>query len=212
LKLEEYAAQQAQEQQPAPQAQDAITPDRMALQQAIDKQADLMGMLQTALDENRAPADVLAAVSANLFGADSKQTQAFKKRAAETQSEMLIADIRQRKKFLQWQASRLAAESKAIAERIDELTEAEFAASWQAGTNDTGITEVLTVFKTESAPDLQSLDKLYQRWHSCAAVMGLLYGYMVDLARSNAGRLDLIQMQEYEELQRRVLKAVQGKS
>ena len=219
MNLEQYAAQQAQEPQQAPQEQEALTVEQVAAKLDAERLSSLMAQMQEAIEEKTAPAAMLEAITGALFGTSSPQ-------AAEVAAiidadrhpgghEMAIACIRQRRKMLKQQQKQLEEQAKAISDELEKLDEAERALTFEkadAAALDTALIETLTFCKTldPQRDMLKEIETLYTRYHGNPAAMGLLYGSLDELTRRqySAGRLDLVQQQEFTNLKKRIAAAI----
>lgn len=219
MNLEQYAAQQAQEPQQAPQEQEALTVEQVAAKLDAEKLSSLMAQMQEAIEEKTAPAAMLEAITGALFGTSSPQAAAV---AAIIEAdrhpgghEMAIAGIRQRRKMLKQQEKQLEEQAKAISDELEKLDEAERALTFEkadAAALDTALIETLTFCKTldPQRDMLKEIETLYTRHHGNPAAMGLLYGSLDELTRRqySAGRLDLVQQQEFTNLKKRIAAAI----
>ena len=219
MNLEQYAAQQAQEPQQAPQEQEALTVEQVAAKLDAEKLSSLMAQMQEAIEEKTAPAAMLEAITGALFGTSSPQAAAV---AAIIEAdrhpgghEMAIAGIRQRRKMLKQQEKQLEEQAKAISDELEKLDEAERALTFEkadAAALDTALIETLTFCKTldPQRDMLKEIETLYTRHHGDPAAMGLLYGSLDELTRRqySAGRLDLVQQQEFTNLKKRIAAAI----
>lgn len=219
MNLEQYAAQQAQEPQQAPQEQEALTVEQVAAKLDAERLSSLMAQMQEAIEEKTAPAAMLEAITGAMFGTSSPQAAAV---AAIIDAdkrpgghELAIADIRQRRKMLKQQQKQLEEQAKAIADELARLDEAERALTFEkadAAALDTALIETLTFCKTldPQRDMLKEIETLYTRHHGNPAAMGLLYGSLDELTRRqySAGRLDLVQQQEFTNLKKRIAAAI----
>ena len=222
MNLGQYAAQHAQEPQQAQQAQEALTVAQVAAKLDAEKLSSLMAQMQEAIEEKTAPAAMLEAITGALFGTSSPQAAAV---AAIIDAdrhpgghELAIADIRQRRSLLKKQQKQLEEQQRAIADELARLDESERALTREkaeAAALDTALIETLTFCKSldPQQPDLlQQLETLYNRHHGNPAAMGLLCGCITDLTRQqySAGRLDLVQQQDFTRLKEHIAAAVNG--
>lgn len=219
MNLEQYAAQTAQESQQAPQAQEVLTVEQVAAKLDAAKLSSLMAQMQEAIEEKAAPAAMLEQITGALFGSSSTQAAAV---AAIIDAdrhpgghELAIADIRQRRKLLKQQAKQLEEQAKAIAGELSKLDEAERELTRErsaAAALDNALIETLTFCKTldPQRDMLAEIAALYERHHRNPAAMGLLYGSMEELTRRqySAGRLDLVQQQEFTRLKECIAAAI----
>ena len=222
MNLEQYAAQHAQEPQQAPQAQEPLTVAQVAAKLDAEKLSSLMAQMQEAIDEKTAPAAMLEAITGALFGTSSPQAAAVAGIIDADRHpggyEWAIAGIRQRRKLLRQQAKQLEEQQRAIADELARLDESERALTREkaeAAALDTALIETLTFCKSldPQQPDLlRQIETLYNRHHGNPAAMGLLCGCITDLTRQqySAGRLDLVQQQDFTRLKERIAAAVNG--
>lgn len=219
MNLEQYAAQQAQEPQQEQQTQETLTVEQVAAKLDAERLSSLMAQMQEAIEEKTAPAAMLEAITGAMFGTSSPQAAAV---AAIIDAdkhpgghEMAIADIRQRRKMLKQQQKQLEEQAKAISDELEKLDEAERALTFEkadAAALDTALIETLTFCKTldPQRDMLKEIETLYTRHHGNPAAMGLLYGSLDELTRRqySAGRLDLVQQQEFTNLKKRIAAAI----
>ena len=223
--LEQYItnpAQNAQEPQQAPQTQEPLTVAQVAAKLDAERLSSLMAQMQEAIDEKTAPAVMLEAITGALFGTSSPQAAAVAGIIDADRHpgghEWAIAGIRQRRKLLRQQAKQLEEQQRAIADELARLDESERALTREkaeAAALDTALIETLTFCKSldPQQPDLlQQLETLYNRHHGNPAAMGLLCGCITDLTRQqySAGRLDLVQQQDFTRLKEHIAAAVNG--
>lgn len=220
MNLEQYAAQHAQEQQQEPQTQEPLTVAQVAAKLDAEKLSSLMAQMQEAIEERTAPAAMLEAITGALFGASSPQAAAVAGIIDADRHpgghEMAIAGIRQRRRLLRQQARQLEEQAKAIADELARLDESERALTREqaeAAALDSALIETLTFCKSldPQQPDLmRQIETLYNRHNGNPAAMGLLYGCIAELTRQqySAGRLDLIQQQEFTDLKGRIAAAM----
>ena len=222
MNLEQYAAQHAQEPQQAPQTQEPLTIAQVAAKLDAERLSSLLVEAQAAIEEQTSPAAMLEAITGAVFGTSSPQAAAVE-RAIDADRhpgghEWAIADIRQRRKMLKQQAKQLEEQQRAIADELARLDESERALTREkaeAAALDTALIETLTFCKSldPQQPDLlQQLETLYNRHHGNPVAMGLLCGCITDLTRQqySAGRLDLVQQQDFTRLKERIAAAVNG--
>ena len=221
MNLEQYAAQQAQEPQQAPQTQETLTVEQVAAKLDAERLSSLMAQMQEAIEEKTAPAAMLEAITGAMFGTSSPQAAAV---AAIIDAdkhpgghELALADIRQRRKMLKQQAKQLEEQAKAIADELAKLDESERALTREkaeAEALDNALIETLTFCKglDPQRDMLKELETLYTRHHGNPAAMGLLYGSIEELTRQqySAGRLDLIQQQEFISMKERIAAAIRA--
>ena len=221
MNLEQYAAQQAQEPQQAPQTQETLSVEQVAAKLDAEKLSSLMAQMQEAIEEKTAPAAMLEAITGAMFGTSSPQAAAV---AAIIDAdkhpgghELAIADIRQRRKMLKQQAKQLEEQAKAIADELAKLDESERALTREkaeAAALDNALIETLTFCKglDPQRDMLKEIETLYTRHHGNPAAMGLLYGSIEELTRQqySAGRLDLIQQQEFISMKERIAAAIRA--
>ena len=221
MNLEQYAAQQAQEPQQAPQAQETLTVEQVAAKLDAEKLSSLMAQMQEAIEEKTAPAAMLEAITGAMFGTSSPQAAAVAAIIdADTHPgghELAIADIRPRRKMLKQQAKQLEEQAKAIADELAKLDESERALTREkaeAAALDNALIETLTFCKglDPQRDMLKEIETLYTRHHGNPAAMGLLYGSIEELTRQQyiAGRLDLIQQQEFISMKERIAAAIRA--
>lgn len=221
MNLEQYAAQQVQEPQQAPQTQETLTVEQVAAKLDAEKLSSLMAQMKEAIEEKTAPAAMLEAITGAMFGTSSPQAAAV---AAIIDAdkhpgghELALADIRQRRKMLKQQAKQLEEQARAIADELAKLDESERALTREkaeAAALDNALIETLTFCK-ELDPQrdmLKEIETLYNRHHGNPAAMGLLYGSIEELTRQqySAGRLDLIQQQEFISMKERIAAAIRA--
>ena len=216
MKLEQYAAQHAQVKPQEQQTQEVLTVEQIAAKLDAERLSSLLEQAQDIIDANTDPADMLLGIVGAIFGSESKQAAAAAATIAKDQRpggpEIAIAAIRQRRKMLNQQRRQIEAQLKAISEeheRLDAEERALISEETDAAAMDSALIDVLTFCKSldQKAPDLlQQIEKLYNQHHGNLAAMGLLRGCMAELARRqySAGRLDLIQQQAFQNLQKRV--------
>ena len=219
VNLEQYAAQHAQEPQQAQQAQEALTVAQVAAKLDAEKLSSLMAQMQEAIEEKTAPAAMLEAITGALFGTSSPQAAAV---AAIIDAdrhpgghELAIADIRQRRSLLKKQQKQLEEQANTVADELAKLDEAERALTREkveAAALDTALIETLTFCKglDPQRDMLTEIAALYDRHHGNPAAMGLLYGSIEELTRQqySAGRLDLVQQQEFTRMKERIAAAI----
>ena len=220
MNFQEYAAQQTQEAPQTPQTQEPLTVEQLAAKLDADKLFSLMAQMQDAIDAQTAPAAMLEQITGAVFGTDSPQAAAVAGIIDADRHpgghEMAIAEIRHRRKMLKQQARQLEEQAQAITAELAKLDAAErdlnrrFA---EAAALDNALIDVLTFCKSidPQQPDLiDQLEGLYNRHHGNPAAMGLLYGCMADLTRQqySAGRLDLVQQQNFTLLKDRIAAAI----
>lgn len=223
MTLEEYAAQQAQN---APQTQETQQAegnplDVFAAQQDAEKLSFLLAESRAAIDESRSPAAMLTRIAAALFGERSAEAEAvaaaIENDKAPGGHELALAEIRQRRKLIKQQAKQLDEMQKELAGQLEKLNDAEREQTNQqaaAATLDRALADTMTFCKQLRPQEtmLQEARELYNRHKGSPAAMGLLYGSLAELTRSEyaAGHYDLIQQQDFTELKAAILAAANG--
>ena len=225
MRFEEYAAQQAQELQQEPQAQEVLTNTDIAHVAAkldAEKLYSLMAQMQAAIDEQASPSTMLNAITGAMFGTNSPQAAAVEAIIDADRNpgghELAIAGIRQQRRMLRQQAKQLDAQMKAITDEITRLDAAERELTGEqseAAALDTALIDTLTICKNldPQQPGLmRELETLYEKHGRNPAAMGLLYGSLAELTRRNyaAGELDLEQQQRFNDLKQRIAGAVEA--
>lgn len=215
MKLEEYAAQQAQQAHEAPQAA-ANQLDAIRAQLDAEKLSLLLAEAQQIIDESGTAAAMLTRIVAAMFGDDSAEAQqvaaAIEKENAPGGHELAIAEIRNRRKLIKQQAKQLEEHQKALAAELEQLNTAEreqLNQRAEAGELNGALIDTLTFCMN---PQANQLRELYNRHHDCPAAMGLLYGSITDMAQYTGGKLDLVQLQEFADMKAQILEAANGQA
>ena len=228
MSIREYAARQVQqtpelqEAQPA-QEVETLTANQLADRLQAERLTSLVAGMQDAIDTETAPAVMLTGIIADAFGKNSEQAAAVE-RLIESDKlpggyEQQVARIRERAGLLKRQRRQLEAAAKATEEdlaRLDLEEQTLLATANRTRALDAALVEVMTFVKLNAAelqPDLlQTAGRLYDRHHGSPAAMGLLYGGMIEIARSgySAGGLDLVQQQAFIALKEKVAAAVEA--
>ena len=221
--LEEYAAQQAQNPQQAQEPQQAQPLDIVAARIDAEKLSLLMAEARQAITDYQNPATILTAITGAMFGEESPEAAAVAEKIEQDRNpggyELTIANLRQQRKILQQQAKALESQLKTVAEGITTADAAEreiISKRGEAEAQNGAMVDLLTFFKGIDGRGtlLQEMKALYQKHRDNPAAMGLLYGSMTEIARREytAGRLDLVQQQEYTDLKAQVLAAAEGQA
>ena len=221
MNLEQYARQAQNAQQPQ-ETQQAHPLDIAAARIDADKYHSLMGKLGEIITDKAHPRNVLKAIVSVVFGEHSQEAAIIEKSIKDVQYpggyDLKIADIAGEKRILRDYSKKLDEQQKRIAEEITRLDELEQETFKEKGGNyaqDRALIDVLTFCKTIAPRDtlLQEIKTLYQNHRGNPAAMGLLYGSLTEAARREytAGRLDLVQQQEYTDLKAQILAAAEGR-
>lgn len=215
MNLEQYAAQQAQYLQEESKAHEVLDVDQVAMKLDAEKLSSLMAQLQEDIDERMAPAAILERLTGAMFGTSSQQAAAVAVIIDEDRHpgghELAIASLQARRKLITQQQRQLEAQAKKLEEEAAHLIDQERDLTRQATEEesvDAALSEVLTFCKTrEPGPGMiTEMESLYIRYKENALAMGLLHGFMVDLARRGilSGEFDLLQRQFLKTLQDKI--------
>ena len=216
------AAFQAQNPQETQQAHEVLTNEQLAAKLDAEKYISLVAQLQEAIEEEKAPAEILQEITTAVFGTNSRQAAAV---AAIIDAdrhpgghEIAIANMRQQRKILNNLFKMLTESATAANNEINRLDAAEKALTrekTEAAALDTAIIDTLTACKCldlQEPGTLQQLQNLYTRHKGRPAAMGLLYGTITELTRKGygTGNFDLIQQQGFIELKEQIAAAMKG--
>lgn len=136
-----------------------------------------------------------------------------KKEAAPGGYEIILADIRQRRRLLKRAARQIQEQSRKIDAAIQALDDEERALYQDRvafGALDHALLDVLTMRKQlpfyEVEAAIKEIERLYGRYADNMAAMGLLYGCALDLTlkASREKQLDLVSQYDFAELKKKI--------
>lgn len=210
MTLEEYAAQQAQGVQQPQDAAEGNPLDLFAAQQATERLSFLLAEVRGIIEESGSPADMLTRITSALFGERSAEADAVAAAIEKDNSgvhELVLAEIRQRRKTLKQQAKQLNEMQKDLSRQLDQLNAAE-REHVKRHSVDLALADTMTFCKSLNECTLREARELYARHKDKPAAMGLLYGSLVDLARSDYAAGNYVRRLDYLDLMAEILAAI----
>ena len=220
MKYADYLAQQPQEPQEEPQAQQPAQAgplDAIRAQLDADKYYSLLAAAREAIATEAQPSALAARLTAAIFGPDSPEagtvSEAIEQAKRPGGYEMAIELARQRRSLYKRQLTQLAEQEKAIAAAMGladkeerELMDSQ-AAEGQANVALLAVMQLAREAGADAGAIISQAARLYDQHNGNRPAMGLLYGSITQWQGQHGAGLDLVQQQEMQELKARIAAA-----